>query len=128
MEILKGILIAVSILPAIIMFASIIVCFPVWKDYKRFYKKLPTLIFLPIDKYGFGQISDTTDTVIWFTDDNSFKIGKGNYIHDSFFTYFDPYSLYWLIKYKKWFKQNCSHLKEIKKEEFADWYYEQRSN
>lgn len=43
---------------------------------------------------------------IWFMEDNSFKLCSGIYLHNAAYTYFDPYSLYWLLKYRKWVKKN----------------------
>lgn len=34
----------------------------------------------------------------------SFLVGPDNYLHDAIFTYLDPYSYYWLTKYKNYFK------------------------
>jgi len=47
-----------------------------------------------------------SDDFVWFTSENDFCLCKGVYIHNNSVTWFDPYALYWLIKYKRWFKKN----------------------
>ena len=46
------------------------------------------------DAYGF----------VWFVDRDSFELTHKVYLHNNLVTRLDPYSLYWWLKYKKFFR------------------------
>lgn len=101
------------------VFASMITLMRDYKYYKRTYDELPNLRFREAYNSLYNQVISENGNVIWFANKNDFKIGPSNYIHNTFITYFNPYTLYWFYKYKKWFNTNCKHLKK-------DIYYEKR--
>ena len=96
-------------------FASCIVTFSDWKYYKKVYKSLPNQQWYrnsnQIYNYNHNFLTgynSKPDSIVWFFGENSFKIEYGIYIHNIFITYLSPYSLYWYIKYKRWFKKNVN--------------------
>lgn len=87
--------------------ASIIVLAGNWKYYKKTYKKLPNMRWIKNHEQYYGDYNPTNeDYVVWFSDTDDFRLNRGVYLHNSFVVFFDPYSWYWLVKYKKWFKHN----------------------
>lgn len=96
----------------IVILSSILTLIPDYKYYNKTYKELPNLIFKEASCSRYNYVASKDHKVIWFANEDSFKLTNIHYIHNSFYTYLNPYSLYWLIKYKKWFKQNCNHLKK----------------
>lgn len=85
-----------------------------WSTYSKVYNDLPNKEYTSSNSSYFNQIRSKDDSFIWFANDNSFLLDPYSniYLHNNLTTYFDPYSLYWLIKYKKWCKENLSHLKK----------------
>lgn len=93
---------------SVFVLSSVLTLCSYWKYYKQCYDKLPLQKFSRFNDVIWNQ----DNSVVWFSENNDFKIGGcGVYLHNIFYTYFDPYSLYWLIKYKKWFKENTKHLR-----------------
>lgn len=85
--------------------ASILVNIPDYKTYKEVYYKLDEINFKTCIDLIVSD--DIYHNIIWFTDKNDFKLSNNVYIHNDFIlTYLDPYTLYWFIKYKRWFKNN----------------------
>lgn len=97
--------ITLSIL-SILILSSTLVLFRNYPYYKKVYNEL--------NKYEFIIDDDLVYTrdrhFVWFIKDNDFKLTKNVYLHSFFVTYCDPYSLYWLIKYKNWFNKNVKSL------------------
>jgi hypothetical protein len=75
-----------------------------YNDYK-FYKKT----YINLKNMKFYKCKDllvsVDDTFIMFPD-NGFKLTEGHYLINNIVTWFDPYSFYWLLKYKRFFKEN----------------------
>lgn len=69
------------------------------KDRKWFYyRENKTIISSPIF---------TNEMIVWRYETNSFGLKNGLYLYSSPTHYFNsPYSLYWLWKYKKWFREH----------------------
>ena len=97
--------ITLSIL-SILILSSTLVLFRNYPYYKKVYNEL--------NKYEFIINNDLVYTknysFIWFIKDNDFKLTNNIYLNSSIVTYFNPYSLYWLIKYKSWFNKNVKPL------------------
>ena len=117
------IIIIIAMIIAMIL-SSMITLSDAWKYYKITYNKLPFLTpYLNHDMVCFQEkkhsemdIYMDMNDIIWFSgaNENDFKISSNEYLHGFFMTYFDPVSLYWLIKYRKWVKENID-LDKIKK-------------
>lgn len=96
------------VIPVVILvsmsLASVIIHSSNYKYYRKYYKLLPTYEWYkwPTDH---TTIESKCGSIIYF-DDGTIKFPGNNYLHDYLPTYLDPYSLYWLSKYKKWFKEN----------------------
>jgi len=91
--------------------ASIITLHNDYKHYSVVYHKLKYASFTKIDDM---ICSNDFDDFIWFTKTDDFKLCDDCYLHSSFVTYFDPYSYYWLCKYRRWCKANISSLNNYK--------------
>lgn len=107
MEIIYALLAAIVCVLGAGVLASVAVNVPNWKYYKKVYKTLPNSTFYLcngiIVRHKWNQ---KDDGFVWFRKDNHPCLQDGVYLHDAFFTYLCPYSFYWLIKYKRWFKVN----------------------
>lgn len=100
----------------IIIIAFIIIAFilastlTLARDFKAYKKVYDTLHLRRFYKNLFQIYSckyeEDDDGFVWFTKSNEFCLDGEHYLLDSPFTYFSPYSLYWLIKYRKWFAEN----------------------
>lgn len=97
--------IVLAILLLIFIFSSVMVNVSDYKYYKKVYKTLPSITFKININQVYGFTNDNSH-FIWFTKTNDFCLIHRHYLYNSIFTYFDPYSLYWLIKYHRWFKKN----------------------
>lgn len=103
MEVLYIFLLIIGILS----FSSIITLCTQYESYRKVYKSLKYRTFYKNGSQIYSyKLRNRDDGFVWFTDDNSFKLEKFNYLQNQFYTYLDPYSLYWLLKYRKWFKEN----------------------
>lgn len=83
---------------------SIAVLCPNYRACKKVYKTLKNKTFY---KYG-NHVLSKNDGFIWFVKTNDFKLDKFNDLYNSPIIYFDPYSLYWLMKYRYWFSKNVN--------------------
>lgn len=74
--------------------------------YKSKYNMLSELEYKVVsvgsDYHIKGYDKDGDERFLWFYPDNTFKIGPWNYLHNAAFTFCNPYSHYWYIKYKKY--------------------------
>ena len=72
---------------------------------REVYKSLPNRTFTrnanQIYSHAYG---DVDDGFVWFTNDNSFCLKDGAYLHDA--SYLSPVHVYWLRRYRMWFKKN----------------------
>jgi len=87
-----------------------IILSPSWRYYKSTYKKFPKYVpKLNDDQVYFMKNNDDNGiNIVWFVKEGDFKLKTNKYIHNAWFTYFDPYTLYWFLKYKKWMKKNIN--------------------
>lgn len=92
----------------IMSLAGVIINFKYYSTYRRVYKLLPTYTFkdwgddmVVVNQYQYPDVE-----IIWFKDNNDFKLGKNVYLFSDVFLNFDPIHLYWYLKYKQWFKNN----------------------
>jgi len=83
-----------------------------FKYYKKVYDSLPQKKFYRNKRQIYDHSFDDMfkgkrKEFIWFLDDNSFCLHEGVYLHgEIIFDILSPYSFYWRLKYKKWFKEN----------------------
>lgn len=114
MEVFQIILIATLLLLITLILSSIFVLYPNWKYYKKIYKKLPSQKWYKF-QYNSSEITiynskfnNQNHNEIIIFNDGSIKLRYNIYFHNEFYTYLDPYSLYWYLKYKKWIKNNIN--------------------
>ena len=94
------------------IFASVTTNFTKWKYYKKVYDGLPNKKFIlweSADGNSFSSEGEDMDTKFFRFRSNSllgYQLLSGVYLHRNFMTYFDPYSLYWLLKFDRYFKYN----------------------
>ncbi len=90
-------------------FSAVLTLCSGYGSYRKVYKTLKNRKFYRNDTQIYShEWRQKDDGFVWFLDDNHFKLDKSVYIHASFVTYLDPYSFYWLIKYRKWFAENIN--------------------
>lgn len=106
LDLVESIIFLTSLILGSFVFASVTTNFTKWKYYKKVYKELPNKKFiLWLSNGGFSsKESDSTKKFFRFT--NGYELQKGVYLHRNLITYFDPYSLYWLLKFDRYFKYN----------------------
>lgn len=105
LEILK----AISQLYLWMCFWNIVIFWKQQSQYDKIYKTLPYRIYF-YDKEQeivFSTPLFTDQMIIWMYKKNSFGLRNGIYLYNSWVHYLNsPYTIYWLWKYKKWFKTN----------------------
>ena len=109
LDLIEFIISLISLTLGSFVFASVTTNFTKWKYYKRVYKELPNKKFTlwGSDGNGFSsQESDPTKKFFRFTNGTAYQLQQGVYLNRNFITYFDPYSLYWLWKFDRYFKYN----------------------
>ena len=78
-----------------------------FKSYKKVYDSLPSKKFYRNGSQVYShKWNEEYDGFVWFIDDNGFYLDNGTLLNNSPITYLSPYSLYWLIKYRRWFAEN----------------------
>ena len=90
------------------MFASIMVNFHKWKYYKKVYDDLPNkkfIIWESVDGNSFSS-DEPYEERFFSLKSKSYQLTERIYLHKDIMTYFDPYSLYWLLKFDRYFKYN----------------------
>lgn len=56
-----------------------------------------------------GQISTPDRQFIWFTDEDTFKVGDWTYVRCSFPFCLDPLNFYWWKQFKRYAEENLDH-------------------
>jgi len=90
------------------MFASIMVNFHKWKYYKKVYDDLPNKKFIIWESSDGNSFSsdEPYEKRFFSLKSKSYQLTERIYLHKDVMTYFDPYSLYWLLKFDRYFKYN----------------------
>ena len=90
------------------MFASIMVNFHKWKYYKKIYDDLPNKKFIIWESADGNSFSsdEPYEKRFFSLKSKSYQLTERIYLHRDIMTYFDPYSLYWLLKFDRYFKYN----------------------
>ena len=90
------------------MFASIMVNFHKWKYYKKVYDDLPNKKFILWESADGNSLSsdEPYEKRFYRRRGGSYQLSERIYLNRDIMTYFDPYSLYWLLKFDRYFKYN----------------------
>ena len=92
------------------VFASIMTNFNKWKYYKKVYDDLPNKKFYLWESVDGNTITEDENLYItgkfYRWKNRQYELQKGVYLERNLITYFDPYSLYWLLKFDRYFKYN----------------------
>lgn len=91
------------------IFASVMTNLNKWKYYKKIYDSLPNKKFHLWESVDGNSISEEDyhspgKFSRWRNGD--YELEKGIYLRNNIITYLDPYSLYWLWKFNRYFKYN----------------------
>lgn len=101
-------LLTILILYLVFVISSLITSLPAMLKFKKVYKTLPLMNFLQSSDLIYGNIAGERDSgFLWFTNDNTIRLDRDNYIHSGPFLWFNPYSLYWQFKFVNWLKKNA---------------------
>lgn len=103
---------ALLIVLLIFMFSSFLTLCGEYKYYKKYYDELSNFTFV-INDIGGTQARSISQIYALNTNfvimpSKSIMFNSNHSLHNNYVTYFDPYSLYWYIKYRKWFKKNIN--------------------
>ena len=92
------------------VFASVTTNITKWKYYKKVYDELPNKKFYLWESADGNTITEDENLHIpgkfYRWKNRHYELQKGVYLHRNFITFFDPYSLYWLLKFDRYFKYN----------------------
>ena len=90
------------------VFASIMTNFHKWKYYKKVYDDLPNKKFIIWESTDGNSFSsdEPYEKRFFSLKSKSYQLTERIYLHKDVMTYFDPYSLYWLLKFDRYFKNN----------------------
>jgi hypothetical protein len=92
------------------VFASVMTNFNKWKYYKKVYKELPNKKFYLWESADGNTITEDENLHIpgkfYRWRNGHYELQKGIYLNRNLITFFDPYSLYWLLKFDRYFKYN----------------------
>ena len=90
------------------VFASIMTNFNKWKYYKKVYDDLPNKKFIIWESADGNSFSsdEPYEKRFFSLKSKSYQLTERIYLHRDVMTYFDPYSLYWLLKFDRYFKYN----------------------
>lgn len=114
MEIIVTVIMVIGVLFIVLTLSSVLVLGWQWKYYRKVYKKLPYMKFKEL-RYKLHYLLESEDEqFIWFVNKDDFLLSRKDtiYLHNAWFIMFDPYSLYWWLKYRKYF--DTHHLNKIK--------------
>lgn len=81
---------------------SVVINYRKYKPFKKIYDTLPYRKFYLKD----DLVYSSDGKFIWFLKDSEFRLDYDFYLYGSEFFDFDPYTYYWLLKYRRWFKNN----------------------
>ena len=104
------------------MFASIMVNFHKWKYYKKVYDDLHNKKFIIWESADGNSFSsdEPYEKRFFSLKSKSYQLTERIYLHRDIMTYFDPYSLYWLLKFDRYFKYNPVTKTEEKRNQRID--------
>jgi len=90
------------------IFASVTTNFTKWKYYKKVYDDLPNKKFILWESADGNSLSsdEPYEKRFYRYRGGSYQLSERIYLHRNLITYFDPYSLYWLLKFDRYFKYN----------------------
>jgi hypothetical protein len=90
------------------VFASIMTNFHKWKYYKKVYEDLPNKKFIIWESADGNSFSsdEPYEKRFFSLKGKSYQLTERIYLNRDIMTYFDPYSLYWLLKFDRYFKYN----------------------
>ena len=92
------------------IFASVMTNFNKWKYYKKVYDELPNKKFYLWESADGNTITEDENLHIpgkfYRWRNGHYELQKGIYLNRNLITFFDPYSLYWLLKFDRYFKYN----------------------
>jgi hypothetical protein len=86
--------------------ATVIVNFSSYSTFKKVYKLLPTYTFEELGSNTIVTTEYPNVKIVWFKNDNTFKLTDDIFLFSSIIFNLDPIHLYWHLKYKQWFKNN----------------------
>ncbi len=93
-----------------LIFASVMTNFNKWKYYKKVYDELPNKKFYLWESADGNTITEDENLHIpgkfYRWRNGHYELDKGVYLNRNLITFFDPYSLYWLLKFDRYFKYN----------------------
>lgn len=98
---------ALTVFAVLVLICTLTLCGR-WGKYKSQFKRVTNRKYVRNrDQVYLADESDWRDYgFAWFLSSDDFAIGQKTYLHNSYYTYLDPYSFYWLVKYRRWFKNN----------------------
>jgi len=90
-----------------------------YSQYRETYDSLSSRTFyINFNHHVYSHKMDSPDDgFVWFLKDNDFLLTRDCGLFDTRMIYLDPYSFYWLCKYRRWFKKNVD---VNKLEKFSD--------
>ena len=93
-----------------LIFASVMTNFNKWKYYKKVYDELPNKKFYLWESVDGNTITEDDKGHVpgkfYRWRNGHYELQKGVYLNRNLITFFDPYSLYWLLKFDRYFKYN----------------------
>jgi len=105
------------------MFASVMVNFHKWKYYKKVYDDLPNKKFIlweNVDGLPIFSSDEPHEKRFYRHRKGSYQLLRKIYLNRDIMTYFDPYSLYYLWKFDRYFKYNPVAKTEEKRNQRID--------
>ena len=109
MKILQVVLLTLSVpvgLLLICVLSAILANIPDYKYYRKIYCQLPSMTFVKNGDQVYANFNGWNPDFVWFVKRNDFQLTENHYIHSGSMTNYDPYTFYWWMKYKRWFKKN----------------------
>jgi len=88
---------------------SILMTYKEWKYYSKIYKELPNKTWIK-EYFGMKGTQNNESEFYWYTQSNNFMLHESKFIYlVNNPLYYNPYSLYYLFKFRKWCKQNLKN-------------------
>ena len=86
--------------------SSMLTLYKGYGDYSKVYKSLKNKTFYIYQDVVYShKYGEEDDYFVYFLNEKGFTLSKNTDLHNAYFTYFDPYSLYWYIKYRRFFNE-----------------------